>query len=577
MTANRFIFSLGDGIDSITGSHKGRGIIMPKECKTSDISTPADNKCLEPKLVPIQSGDTQYEVVIVSDYTDLSQALDLNACITPAALGPSNLTSESLLFKKAKLSKQNVTLLIKGKKIGSVQTMPPDAKVSPECIDNLVNRRSTFVEAHGDQYVSQVMYGKIIYALINFTNTNQEEALQIKQSLEAKLTSHAKISAGPSFLKNTSTKQTLTDISLEYSGVELGLPGVASNIEDLFAFIDQFNKAELIGTPIGYVSEPYATLIHKREAAELSKQMTMVQGLLSEYNKIYNKIRILIPSIEKLVEGVQYFDLKDSDIDRLQDIQVTANKFKRIMEDLMLEISLNTTDLTCLPEKLTDTITLDIPPPLTDQDNLNDDTKSANAHQRQYMVRSQLNSILKLCTEAISNMESEVSVLSRQPIAEIVKITSDDDHVHLLELPPGGAVIRWDILNKEEKIHDGIHSFSIKVKDPKKCMSSYATIYERIASGMEKKMNITPSQRLKIATHSKDDYIIIGSVTGLQALDKSIARHHTAWREWHSAKSKEPSKKGDLIEYNGKSDYIKMSASWLEGIDTSLELHTPKL
>lgn len=538
MSANRFMFSLGDGVDSITGSHKGRGIIIPKEYKTNDVALISSSP---EKPASIQSGDTQYEIVIVTDYTDLYQALDLNTCLTPAIIGSTSVSSESLLFKKAKLSKQNVTLLIKGKKVGVVETMPPDVKVSQECIDNLTNRRSTFIEAHGDQYVSQVMYGKIIYALISFANTNQEEALQIKQSLEAKLALHVKLNVGPSYLKTITTKQTLTDISLEYSGVELGLPCMASNIEDLFAFIDQFNKAGLIGTPIGYVAEPYATLIHKREAAELSTQMTMIQGLLSEYDRVYNKIRILTPSIEKLVQGVSHFGLEDTILSHLQDILVTANKFKKMMEDLMLGISLNKTDLTNLPEKLTENITLNIPPVLINQEGLDDDTKSFNFHKRQYDVRSQLNTILKLCAEAINNIELEVDNLSRQPIAEIVRITPAMDHVHL-HLPPGGAMIRWDIFSKEEKSNDGLHSFSMKVKDPKKCLSTYTTIYEHIASGMEKKLNVTPSQRLKIIPHGENDYTIIGSITGLQALDASIERHNTSWGKWQSSKFTEPSK-----------------------------------
>ncbi len=553
MGANRFMFSLGDGIDSITGSHKGCGIIVPQEAKT---------------ISDIQSGDTHYEVSIVSDYSDLSQALDLKAYLT-TSINQSHVSSELELYKKAKLCKQNVSLLIKGKKIGFVHTIPPTAKASQECIDNLIHRRSTFVEAYGDKYVSQVMYGKVIYALINFVNTNQEEALQIKQSLESKLASHINFSSPSLYAKAVSTKHTLTDISLEYSGVELGLPGVASNIEDLFTFIDQFNKAELIGAPIGFLSAPYATLIPIREAAELSIQMAMIQGLLSEYDRIYNKNRILIASIEKLVYGIRYFHLEDSiskdDNNRLQEFLDTANKFKRIMEDLMLEISLNKTDLTFLPKKLTDHITLDIPSPLNNQEHLEDDKKSSNTHHRQYYVRNQLSSILKLCAEAVNNMESEVDILSRQLMAEIVRITPSDDHVHL-DLPPGGSTIRWDILSREEKNNSGIHSFALKVKDTKKFISSYSTIYERISSGMEKKLNVTNEQRLKVKPHGKGDYIIIGSIIGFQALDPSISRHSTSWisKEWHSAKSNEPSKKGAIIEFDGKSDLTNMSAPWLE-------------
>ncbi len=567
MGTNRFMFSLGDGIDSITGAHKGCGIIIPQASNTHDKPILSEKASLIKKFVdtqstPIQSGDTHYEVSIVSDYSDLSQALDLKAYLT-TSISQNNVSYESELFKKAKLCKQNVTLLIKGKKIGFVQTLPPDTKASEECMDHLIHRRSTFVEAYGDKYVSQVMYGKVIYALINFVNTNQEEAIQIKQTLEAKLASHINLSAPASYTSSTTKKHTLTDISLEYSGVELGLPGVASSIEDLFAFIDQFNKAELIGTPIGFVSQPYVTLIHMRESAELSKQMDMIQSLLSEFDKIYNRNRILIPSIEKLVYGVRYFYLEDSiskyDIHRLQEFLDTSHKFKRIMEDLMLEISLNKTDLTCLPEKLTDHITLDIPAPLSNQENLDDDKKSSNAHHRQYYVRSQLNTILKLCTESISNMESEIDIISRQLCAEVVRITPTDDHVHL-NLPPGGSVIQWTIFS------DNIHSFSLKVKDTKKCISSYATIYERIASGMEEKLNITPSQRLKITPHGKGEYVIVGSIVGLQALDPSIPRHATSWKskEWQSTKAKEPSKTGAIIEFNGKSSLATMSVPWLE-------------
>lgn len=581
MSSNRLMFSLGDGIDSITGLHKGRGIITSKETKLSDMILPLTppkkelpaiedkdiKRSPDNKLTPIMSGDTQYDISIVSDYTDLYQALDLKTCLT-ATISPSNLSSESALFKKAKLSKQAVSLLIKGKHIGFVYMMPPDAKISPEYIDNLVKRRSTFLEAHGDEYISQIMVGKKIYALINFANTSKEEALQIKQTLEAKLASKVSLSAKGLLESNTAVKHTLTDISLEFSGVELGLPSMASTIEGLFTFIDQFNKAEIIGSPIGFVSEPYVTLLPVREASDLAKQMAMVQGLLAEYDRNYNKIRILIPSIEKLVYGVRYFQIEDDpskdNIDRLQNFLDTANKFKKIMEDLILEISLNKSDLTCLPEKLNDKIILDIPPPLTKQDELDDDSKSSEVHKRQYVVRNQLNAILKLCAEAINNMESEMDIISRKLVAEVVRITPADDHVHI-NLPPSGATIRWDILNNEEKNDGGIHSFNIKIKDTSKFISSYSILHKRIASGMETKLNITPHHRLKILPDNKCDYVIVGSIVGLQALDPAIPRHSTSWigKKWQKSKAKEPSKGGTAIEFNGKTRSSKMSAPWI--------------
>jgi len=599
MTVNRFVFELGDGIDTITGAHKGRGIIdfKDEECETESkknqlimqqsAAKEVKSKKYQRSKVPknmIKSGDTQYDVSIVGDYTELYQALDLKASMNASA-GPSNLTLESTIFKKARLSKQSVSILIKGKMIDDVNIMPSDVIISKEHKETLKKRRGTFVLANGDEYISQVMYGKKIYALINFVNTSKEEALHIKQALEAKLSESSAPAAGATARvgvdNNSQVKKTLTDISIEYSGVNLGLPSVATNIEGLFSFIDKFNKAPISGSPIAYVAEPYVTIIQNREAAELANQISMVQSLLANYDEVYNKIRLVIPSIEKILVGARYFQLLGKDakknIFELEEYFTYATYYKKIIEDIMAEIIFSKTDLTNMPAKISKRIILDIPK-LDEKKYSDDDQQSSDFHKRQFKVKNQLVTIINKCASKIREIEANVDMLSRQIIAEVVSVTQDDDHFQI-NLPPSGAVIRWDILVKENDPSGGIKSFDLLLKNQGKFFSSNTLLHKRISSSMETKLNVTPKQKLIIRpTESSGNYIIIGSVVGLQALDADLPRHATEWitRDWFIAKRPEPKKFAGILEFDGRSAYYKLCEPWLSSSIENMQNPEPR-
>lgn len=558
MSNERVIFSLGDGFDSITGAHKGRGIISFKgEVPDSDNLPTKDDPGSDKKSSPhprawtqVFSGDTQYDITIVTDYQDLYQALDLKTSLT--AQIDIGLSSEASLFKKAKLSKQSLSLLIKGSKIGNVHIIPPDASIESEHIETLEKRRGTFVESHGDQYISQVMYGKKIYALINFENSSREEIFNLKHSLEGKLiTNQVSGNSGSIYESTQNLKHSISDIRLECAGVDLELPSSCSNIDDLFKFIDQFNKAKIMDSPIGFAAEPYVTILPTRAAAELSKQIKMIHPLLLEYDKACNKIRLIIPTIEKLVAGIHHFQLNDeicqAKLKRIQNLLKQANEYKKTLEDLILEINLNKIDLTIIPESLTKKITLDIPSDMTlKQYTGDDDLISADFHKKQFYIYDQLNSILRLYTANIYDLEIDVDNLSQQLVAEIARITPGE--IFTLNLPLAGTHVRWEILNSTLK------TFDILTKDSSRCFSRFKPLHQGIGNGMQIKMSVSPEHLLKIDTHKPEEFEIVASVVGLQALDPNLTRYSTSWvtKSLSQFKEREPINTTNEIEFNGK-------------------------
>lgn len=571
MSTNRIVFSLGDGFDSITGAHKGRGIISFKgetpdsmQSSAKDENAGNERKSFNrPRAwVQVASGDTQYDITLITNYQDLYQALDLKTSLSASTISGSG-SSEIALFKKAKLSKQTVSLLIKGSKIGYIHVMPPDSFIDKAHIETLEQRPATFVESHGNEYISQVMYGKKIYALINFENTNQDEVLNIKQSLEAKLANDVEASIKNLYDKQSTIKHMISDINIEFTGVDLGLPSMGSNINDLLDFINQFNKAPLIDAPIGFVSEPYATILPIRGASELSKQIAMIHPLLLKYEHLYNRIRTVIPTIEKITSGIRYFKLDDEPCEKkakhIYDLLTLANEYKTTLEDLILEINLNKIDLSTIPEKLSKKVTLDIPKssmPLIDKSET-DDQMSAAFHKKQFYIYDQLNTIVQLYTTVITELEANINNISQQFVAEIARIKKADGYFDL-NLPPSGATTHWEIINKNEnKLLTDVTSFNLaKMTSYYSIFYSHTPIYKDIHNGMDIKIMVQPNDHLKIVANGDGDFEVVASIVGLQALDSNIARHTTGWiaKVLSNVKNKNQEKLPKAIEFYGKTN-----------------------
>ena len=345
-------------------------------------------------------------------------------------------------------------------------------------------------------------------------------------------------------------KHFISDIHIECVGVDLELPSSCSSIDDLFKFMDQFNRAKTMDAPIGFTAEPYVTILSTRNAAELSKQIKMIRPLLLEYDKAYNKIRLIIPTIEKLVAGIHHFQLNDeigqAKLKRIQNLLKQANEYKKNLEDLILEINLNKIDLTTIPEILSKKIILDIPIQTPTKNESEDDQLSADFHKKQFYVYDQLNSILKLYTSGINELEIDVDNIAQQLIAEIARIIPNE--IFTLNLPLAGTHVRWEILNNPMK------SFDILAKDPARCFARFFPLHKNIGNGMQIKMSAS-DYLLKIAPHDTSNFEIVASVIGIQALDPNLLRFSTSWvtKPLSQFKEKEPVNFPKEIEFNGKS------------------------
>lgn len=511
MSGNRSVFLLGDGVDSLTGAHKGRGIISynPSEMKSNQVT----------------SGETQYNVVLINNYSDLYNALDLNVSLT-APINPSNsISTEASLFKSAQLSSQTVSLLVKGKGIDYVQMMPHDARVDQSYVDAMKNNPASFIQSHGDEYVSQVMYGKKIYALINFKNTSKEDVIQYKQTLEANLQGNINGQANGNYSSKSNVQNTVSNINLEYAGVTLQPPAVTSSVDDLFTFINTFNKTQSNGCPMGFVSEPYATIMFSPESAALYDQSVVVKSIISKCDQLYNQTRFLLPTLIMLYNGVTYYQQQKSNPDlfaQIKQLLSSANQYQGLLEAVMLEISINRFDLTSIPDKIVNQLKLKIPSKTVEAKSM----QSFNVNQ--FSIYNQLNTFVQKYTDLIQTIELSANEISRKLIAQISKVSSVNEKFSL-NLPAGGASVRWDIVPSTSASTD---HFDLVMATPGKVFKSWTSdtmLFRNIVNGMEIKMNVQPSDQLKIKTDTNENISVVASVCGLTAFDPLLPRAKTEW------------------------------------------------
>jgi hypothetical protein len=402
-------FSLGDGVNSISGRGVGRGIILneiqpskdpvklgfeqppsstPRELivdqnpassaparvvsalyldENPQLCKPYNKKSLIPKITAERKevGFVECNVHLITDYQQIRTVLKISASLSTSVALSGSVSADMNFANDITLDSENLTLVVVIRNISHADIIP---KHSDLTIDNdqcklVKDNPITFVNSNGDHYVSEVTYGAALYAVIKIRHVTKDKGEEFKQSLNGKLQEIISGSSSARYKKNEFFERAEMSIEMIHIGVPgLGVPPVCTRLEEFVGFVAKFNKQTLenikkgvVKYPIGHATEPYTTLLKFPEASNLYDNIKMTTDLLRGLDHLQCRIRLVTPTAKRIVEMASSLPKKaenDKKIVRLRMIYQDAERCLNYISTTILKITSAQTNLTALKLKL---------------------------------------------------------------------------------------------------------------------------------------------------------------------------------------------------------------------------------
>jgi hypothetical protein len=541
----------------------------------------------------IETERTEYEITLISDYVELSKALNLQFGLTGALIKSPSVSLEAGFLKKIELSKQTLSLLITSKTVTKVKHIAPDAKLTPAARQILKESPHSFFNTYGDGYVTEKQYGKVLLAMIKYSNTNKTELNEIKSILKGSLTNlGTSNSSSPKFKPGTeikiniedqlkkTTKNTIIDIKLDYAGVKTPEPpAVGCDIDKLLKFIAAYNNPANLkpDTIIGFATKSYTTVctpfyddfnnhrpiishvthdishptpshttkheylpeqtIASIQAAQLlTDRINRARSLLVKCDICYQRLRLIIPTIENLAAGLKKISFThEADKEKVIIIDQLLSNAQHLEESISLLIQ-KIYEHKLEPYMLNKIIK---------NDSIREQSHEISNALEEHSISDKLIQLINLISREINYIESTIDTFSQNLSAEIANISPTTAYFHLARLPSTGATVLWKInFPGSDKNNESPHiKFNILIKkiNNSHCLStawtalrSWHTDYYDISHGVETRLKIFPQDRVKIQFtdrryRRRRDFKITAHIIGPQAFELSNSRYATTW------------------------------------------------
>jgi hypothetical protein len=591
---------LGMGYDTLQGpggTPKAAGAIMKMSSGSDNEKDPplrpVNRRLHELKYEVIQTPPripthtSRYEMSLVTNYKELSQALGIECGLTGSFYADASL--EARFFKRVELSQQTLSLMIRSETIKDVKHIALNGKLIPAARKLLKENLLNFIAMYGDSYVSEISYGKKLYAIIKYTNISRSELSEIKTMLQG----HLNALGAPLIDQKTGVdlkitiekklskinKNTIVDIQLDFAGVTIDAPDIGSDIDKLLLFIGEYNKTSNLkpDTIVGFSTKPFVTacssfyddfikekkslfkvsglLYDEHSFAEtdatiekarlLSRRITRVHTLLKQCDDCYKSLKFILPNIEKIVKGLnESVFCKESDAKKFISIKQLLTSTQQLLESTILiaekiyENRVNPIDLFKIIYNHSNKSKF--------QD-IDSKIRLLEEETNEKIVYDQIYQLLQKISQEISNVEADIAKQIFNLSVEIANISPNSPPFHLARLPNEGATILWKIhfKNEDKKIENNPIKFNLLTKkiNDNNCITigcgklkswRIEPEHRDISDGSSTRVKLQPQDQIKIQflnrrNKSRTDFSIKAYITGPQIFDIENSRYARTW------------------------------------------------
>lgn len=321
-TSKTELYSLGDGILSLTGEHRGFGanhFTLGDNAVEKNISNVGENFALD----------------LVTDHEEVRKNLTFTGSFDASASVASGSASLNIT-RHMDFSKNGIYFFLRITRTDHSDKLKKtilrrDFGINPDM--------ETFVASCGDRYVSQIDYGKDVLAIIHFEDASKKQAKEIKHSLQIKVKQAQGLELGANenlaYATETLNKHANCDIKVTCSGVELPSVSIFNSVDSLFSFMkDFFNDNLNRYTQVSHSSLPYATAMKTADSKDLEKSMSRANNRL---NQVRNKIHwakslkdgLVLMQLKHVDMGVKNYDPKKIS-QNIQDVESVIRKLRHL-------------------------------------------------------------------------------------------------------------------------------------------------------------------------------------------------------------------------------------------------------
>jgi hypothetical protein len=535
----------------------------------------------------IEMEETGYDIHLITNYTDLSKALGLTGATF--AMHPAAVSLETKLLKEVELTEESLCLLITTQSVTKIKHISHNSTLTHDAKALLKMSQSNFIEVYGDEYVSEIRYGKKLYALIKFVKATKAQLNKMKVELKGNLGAIGKVKIGIEEQKNQRSKCTIADIKLDFSGVRMNTPDIGCDIDKLLLFIAEYNKKDNLtpNTIIGFSTKPYVTAClsgyedlteeikkvekisknhaQRKESKEGKEELSLeyTQGivtvasqlrwrikkarfLLEECNHCYQRLRYMIPMIEKLFTGLKEIHFKNKAHQQVLNITkqllTNANQLSESISIITQKIYEHKVNPDILRK-----IVINIKYKAFSSEIDNDKRKIEFESLRETEIYDELGVLIRSIAHQIESVLSVFDITCQGLSTNIGSIAPNRQYVRLSKLPDIGARVLWQIdFHDKESKHEDVQNIKFNLSIEKvsnNCFMQYCCFCVRSCE-LERHFNILhgdsfllkmqPQDRINIQFVNPDnaqrkDFTIKAQVKGLEIFDLTNFRSSTIW------------------------------------------------